>query len=141
MTSFRVATVADVGAMHRVRMSVRENALRNPDLVRREHYEAMLEREGRGWVCEIEGAIVGFAIADLARSNVWALFVDPAHERLGIGRRLHDLLLEWMFANGAERVWLSTARGTRAEEFYARAGWTAVGSEPSGEVRFERTRP
>lgn len=126
--------------MHRVRMSVLENPLRNPDLVQPHHYEAMLERRGRGWVAKLGGRIVGFAIADLERSNVWALFVDPEAAGRGIGRRLHDTMLDWMFAADADYVWLSTEAGTRAEGFYRAAGWRYVGLEPNGEARYEMTR-
>ncbi len=138
--TIRPATADDVPAMHRVRLAVRENRLNDPASIRPEHYLLMLERDGHGLVGEISGEIAGFAIADLSRSNVWALFVAPEHEGRGLGRALHDALLDWMFASGARRVWLSTSPGTRAERFYERAGWTAAGVEPSGEIRFEITR-
>ena len=136
----RAANVDDIAAMHRVRTSVRENALSDPARIGPEDYRGMLAREGAGFVCEVEGELAGFAIGDLARSNVWALFVDPRYERRGCGRRLLEALLASMFAAGAERVWLSTARGTRAERFYRAAGWREAGVEPSGEVRFEISR-
>lgn len=126
--------------MHRVRLSVRENRLSDPARVQPHHYRSMLNEHGRGWVAEVEGRIAGFAIADLSRSNVWALFVDPAFEGAGIGRRLHDAMLDGMFAAGAEQVWLSTDPGTRAERFYRSAGWRLAGREENGELRFERSR-
>ena len=121
-------------------MSVLENPLRNPALVQSRHYEAMLEQGGRGWVAELGGRIVGFAIADLERSNVWALFVDPEAAGSGIGRRLHDTMMDWMFSAGAGYVWLSTEPGTRAERLYRAAQWRYVGLEPNGEARYEMTR-
>jgi GNAT superfamily N-acetyltransferase len=127
--------------MHRVRMSVLENRLADPTLIRPEHYRAMIAENGRGWVAEVEGRVAGFAIADLSRSNIWALFVDRAQEGCGIGRELHDRMLDWLFDSGAERVWLSTDPDTRAERFYRRAGWAAVGEQSGGEVRFEISRP
>lgn len=138
--TIRVAVEADIPAMHRVRTSVRENALRDPESISREDYRRMLSREGRGWVCEADGRIVGMAVADLSRRNVWALFVEPAYEGRGIGRRLHDAMLDWLFDAGATHVWLSTDPGTRAERFYARAGWQYAGPEPNGEARYELTQ-
>jgi demethylmenaquinone methyltransferase/2-methoxy-6-polyprenyl-1,4-benzoquinol methylase len=135
----RRATVEDIAAMHRVRLAVHENVLRDATRVTPDDYQRMLERDGRGWVCEIDGAVAGFAIADHARRNVWALFVHPHHERRGIGRALHDALLGWLFEIGNADVWLSTQRGSRAERFYAAAGWTATQVLPSGEQRFEMT--
>jgi len=135
----RPARQSDIPEMHRVRMCVRENVLRDPSAVTPEHTREMLvsRGRGRGWVCEIDGRIVGFAVGDLRASNVWALFVEPGYEGRGIGRQLHDAMLDWMFESGAERIWLSTDGGTRAERFYRRAGWQAAGMQPNGELRFE----
>ena len=137
----RLATVADIPGMHRVRVSVLENRLSDPTLITPDDYRAMLTEHGRGWVAEVEGRIVGFAVADASRANVWALFVDPGAEGRGAGRRLHDAMMEWFFsAAGAGRVWLGTDPGTRAEGFYRAAGWRFAGMDPNGEVRFEMTR-
>jgi GNAT superfamily N-acetyltransferase len=133
----RIATADDIAEMHRIRLAVRENRLANPDTVRHGDYEARLAAAGRGWIATADGAAVGFAVADLARGNVWALFVDPAHEGRGIGRRLHDVMIEWLFASGVNPIWLSTEPNTRAERFYRRAGWVQVGIQPSGELRLE----
>lgn len=135
----RPAGEADVGAMHRIRLAVRENRLADPALVRPDDYRRLLGRDGRGWVAEVDGRMAGFAIADLGRRNVWALFVDPAMEGRGAGRRLHDAMMDWFFAQGVERVWLSTDRGTRAEAFYRAAGWQPAGDH-HGEARFEMSR-
>jgi len=129
--------VEDISAMHRVRLSVEENALRDPRQIRPEHYRDMLQQHGRGWVHEQAGEILGFAIADHSRRNIWALFVRPGCERRGIGRALHDAAVTWLFEIGNEPVWLTTEPGTRAERFYQAAGWRRVGTEPSGELRFE----
>lgn len=134
---FRRATVADITGMSRVRMSVKENILSNPALVTPESYRMMLEEKGAGWVCEIGETIVGFAIVDLSDANIWALFVDPDHDKKGIGRKLHDLMLKCSFEQDINKLWLSTGHGTRAETFYRKAGWQQTGKTDSGEVRFE----
>lgn len=136
----RVATRADFPAMHRVRMAVRENVLSDPARVQPSDYAAILDAGGRGWVAEVDGRMAGFAVADLAAANVWALFIDPGLEGRGVGRRLHDAMMDWFFAAGADRVWLGTDPGTRAEGFYRSAGWRPAGDEPNGEVRFEMSR-
>jgi len=123
--------------MHAIRLSVRENVLTNPSSVTHEHYQRLLTGSGRGFVCEEEGGLVGFAIADLEASNVFALFVSPAHERRGIGRSLLDELVLALKGERLVRVWLTTDPGTRAEGFYLTAGWTATGFTDSGESRFE----
>jgi GNAT superfamily N-acetyltransferase len=67
---------------------------------------------------------------------VWALFVDPAYEGKGIGRRLHDLMLEWYFSQTRDTIWLGTAPDSRAERFYRSAGWIQKGMHGK-ELRFE----
>ncbi len=136
----RIATEADIPEMHRIRLAVRENRLSDPESVRPDHYRALMDEGGRGWVAETGGRIVGFAVGDRPRSNVWALFVDPGFEGRGAGRQLHDRMMEWFFTSGADRVWLGTDPGTRAARFYEAAGWTPSGPRPNGEHRYEMTR-
>jgi GNAT superfamily N-acetyltransferase len=135
----RTASEADIPEMHRIRMSVAENRLSEPGRVQPDDYRVMLRDRGRGWVAEIDGRVVGFAVVDRSRANIWALFVDGAFERRGIGRALHDRMMDWLFATGAERAWLTTETGTRAERFYRAASWRHVGTE-NGEARYELSR-
>ena len=136
----RVATEADIPQMHEIRMSVRENQLSDPSRIQPDDYRTLLTQRGRGWVAEVEGQVVGFAVADQERSNVWALFVQPSFEGCGVGFRLHEVMLTWFFETGAEGVWLSTSPATRAERFYRSAGWRLVGQDAQGEMRFEMSR-
>jgi len=53
-----------------VRMSVKENVLSNPALVTYKDYVEYLFVRGKGWVCEINNIITGFAIADLQDHNI-----------------------------------------------------------------------
>lgn len=122
--------------MHRIRLAVREKRLVDPSMVQPDDYRRLLAENGRGWVAEAEGRIVGFAVADGTRGNIWALFVHPDFEGRGAGRMLHDTMMDWFFASGADSVWLSTDPGTRAEAFYRAAGWRPAG-EYHGEARYE----
>src|SRR5687767_10506637 len=110
--------------MHRLRMSVQENRLTSGVITEQDYADAL--SAGGGWIIEEDSEVVGFAIANAATANVWALFVDPAREGLGFGRRLHDAMIAWMSTQSVERWWLTTEAGTRAERFYERAGWTRV---------------
>jgi len=134
---FREAKIIDITPMHVVRIAVKENILPNPDLITAAVYEEFLTRRGKAWVCEIDGAVVGFAIVDLLDNNVWALFVHPDFDGKGIGRRLHDTMLEWYFSQTDETIWLGTSPNTRAEKFYRKAGWKEKTVMPNGEIRFE----
>jgi len=135
----REATKDDIKQIQRVRNSVTENTLSNPDLVTEQDCEEFILRRGKGWVCEIDKQIVGFAIADLKENNIWALFLDPKFEKKGIGQLLHKTMLDWYFTQTKEKVWLGTGFNTRAEQFYRKAGWTEVGTHGTEEIKFEMT--
>jgi GNAT superfamily N-acetyltransferase len=136
---FREARITDIPQIQVVRNSVKENTLSNPALVSDNDCENYLVVRGKGWVCEIDGRIVGFAIVDLKDHNVWALFVQPGFDRKGIGKKLHEDMLDWYFSQTDSTVWLSTAPNTRAEKFYRKAGWQEVGIHGKGEIKFEMT--
>ena len=136
---FRVATSADIAGIQIVRNAVKENTLPDPSYVSDADCEEFMNKRGRGWVCEIESVIVGFAIADLKENNIWALFIHPQHEGKGIGKQLHKMMLDWYFDQQKNSVWLGTAPKTRAEQFYRKAGWIETGVRPNGEIRFEMT--
>jgi len=132
----RAAEIADIPAMHRIRLAVKENVLRNPLAVQEADYIPYLTEKGKGWVAEVEHKIVGFAMVDLQGHDVWALFVDPGVEGQGVGRALHDLMLKWYFAKTDTPLHLGTEGGTRAEKFYRKRGWVEIGREPNGDLTF-----
>jgi len=133
----RKAVKNDIPQIQFIRHSVKENVLSDPGLVTDGDCLEYLENRGRGWVVEVQNEIVGFAIADLVASQIWALFVHPDFQGLGIGRKLHDTMLDWYFAQTDRKVWLSTAPKTKAEIFYRNAGWKETGPYGSKEIRFE----
>lgn len=136
----RVAEIKDIPQIQVVRNLVKENRLSDPNLVPDRDVEEYMFRRGKGWVCEINNEVVGFAIADLVDHNIWALFVHPGFEKMGIGKKLHDEMMNWYFTKTGKPVWLGTAPGTRAEEFYRKAGWKEVGVHGKGEIKFEMTK-
>lgn len=137
---FREAKIEDIKQIQVVRNSVKENMLSNPDLVTDKDCEEFLFERGKGWVCEIEDQIVGFAIVDLKDDNIWALFVHPEFEGKGIGSKLQKMMLDWYFENGKEKVWLGTAPNTKAEKFYSKSGWIKNGMHGTNEVKFEMSK-
>jgi GNAT superfamily N-acetyltransferase len=134
----RVATVLDIPQLQIIRNSVRENILNNPSLVTLADYTSYLTVNGKGWVHLVnEQTITGFAIIDTVKYSVWALFIDPAFEKKGIGRMLHQEMLNWYFGQNDKSLWLTTAPGTRAEKFYLNSGWKQTGINKSKELIFE----
>ncbi|MCG2611974.1 GNAT family N-acetyltransferase [Flavobacterium sp. SM15] len=137
---FREAQIADIPQIQIVRNSVKENTLSDPALVSDKDCEVFMFERGKGWVCEIDNRIVGFAIADLQDDNIWALFIHPDFEKKGIGRKLQEIMLTWYFEQPKEKVWLGTAFNTRAEQFYRKTGWKETGMHGSKEIKFEMTK-
>ncbi len=135
----RQAQLDDIPGMHRVRLAVRENRLTS-SAIREEHYAPEITITGRGWVVTEAEVVVAFAVGNREDKNIWALFVDPEHERKGYGRQLHEAMVEWLFAQDVQCIWLSTDPGTRAQRFYEAAGWCFRRILPDGEHYYELHR-
>lgn len=133
----RQATTSDIPQLQIVRHTVKENILSNPALVTDQDCEEYLTVRGKGWLCEIDDKVAGFAIVDLQEHNVWALFLRPEYEGKGIGKMLHNTMLNWYFSQTSETLWLGTEFNTRAEKFYRLQGWSEAGKNGSDEIRFE----
>lgn len=142
--TFREATAADMPGISHVRTSVTENALTPEQLSARGITNASVAaaflKDSKGWVAVHEGHVVGFSIADRAANSIFALFVLPGHEGCGIGGRLFELAVGWLWDNGAQRLWLTSDPTSKAARFYERRGWVAAGRSERGDMRYELTR-
>lgn len=137
--TIREAHIEDVEQIQFIRNVVKENMLSDPGLVTDQDCAEYMFQRGKGWVCEIDNQIVGFSIVDLKENNVWALFVHPDFDKRGIGRELHNIMLNWYFEQTTHNLWLGTAPGTRAETFYRMSGWNDIGMHGTKEIKFEMT--
>lgn len=63
----REAILEDIPQIQIVRNSVKENTLSDPNLVTDKDCEEFLFERGKGWVCEMENQIIGFANCRLER--------------------------------------------------------------------------
>lgn len=135
----RQAHITDIPQIQFVRNVVKENRLSDTSLVTDDVVEDYITKRGRGWVCEMNGIITGFSIISVKDANVWALFIHPEFEGQGIGKKLHDEMMNWYFQQTNTTAWLSTSPGTRAEKFYRQAGWIETGLYGKGEIKFEMT--
>lgn len=134
--TYREALVTDIPQIQYVRHTVKENILSNPELVKDSDVEDYITRRGKGWVAIVNNTIVGFAIVSTADNNVWALFILPEFENKGIGKTLHNIMMDWYFSQTQETIWLSTGTGTRAETFYRLKGWEDAGAYGTQEIKF-----
>jgi GNAT superfamily N-acetyltransferase len=137
---FRRAVPADIPQMARIRLAVIENVLRDPTRVTMQMYEDFLEKDGRGWVAQVDGETVAFSYANRIDGSIWALFVEPGFEGRGLARHLLALATNWLFSLGFAQVSLSTGAETRAERFYLQQGWQRDAAN-SGEVFFVLDAP
>ena len=131
----RRATEADRTRISEIRFSVKENILRDPSRVTHEMVTWFIENSGV-WLWEEDGKVLGFSAADTRDGTIWALFIDPAHEGRGIGRALFAKACDVLRKAGHTTGALTTQPGSRADRFYQRAGWKAIGTSERGERIF-----
>ena len=79
----------------------------------------------RGWLCELDSQVVGFAIGDHQTGEMWVIAVLSQFEGQGIGKQLLGLVEDWLFSQGWKEIWLTTDpdESYRAVGFYRHLGW------------------
>ncbi len=143
MTTIREMTAADLPAVFAVRVSTVENSITMREL--REKHDitpktlaAAMQDSVRGWVCEIDDRIAGFAMGDAATGEMTVIAVLSEFERRGIGEMLLARVRDWLFESGHKEIWLVTTHDPsfRAYGFYLSQGWTATGQIDDDEEKF-----
>lgn len=89
-------------------------------------------------VAFVDGEAVGFAMAQISESYVFALFVIPSHEDRGIGSKLLGYVEAALYRHGVREAWLCTDADekVRAVGFYRHLGWRETGFMEDGQLRF-----
>ena len=130
---FREMEQRDVCSCIDVRTSVRENHYSLEELRQAGITEAsvtrMLTTTHKGWVCEMDGHVIGFSMGNRSNGEFWVVAVLPEYEGRGIGRKLIELAVQWLRANGCAEIWLWTSPdvSTRAYALYRKSGWEDCG--------------
>lgn len=136
-------TVADLPDVFDVRVSTVENSVTMQEL--EEGYEltpetlaSAMQASAKGWVCELEGRIVGFAMGDNESGEMTVIAVLSDCERRGIGKRLMLKVQDWLFDSGHHEIWLVTTPDPsfRAYGFCQSLGWIATGIIIEEEEKF-----
>ena len=91
------------------------------------------------WVSTVNEEIVGFAMVDLESACLFALFVLPQYEGLGIGTSLTRTCEQALFARHSS-AWLETAEGSRAARLYRYLGWGEEAEIGGGDIRLQKRR-
>jgi ribosomal protein S18 acetylase RimI-like enzyme len=124
---------ADIGRCFEIRAQTRENGVSRAELelagITERSVADKLATTHRGWVCERDGEVVGFSIADRSNGELWVVAVLPGHEGRGVGTALVELAQRWLHDLGWAEVWLWTSAETptRAYKLYRRLGWQDCG--------------
>lgn len=143
---FRQMTPADIPASFLIRTAAKENPFPMEALtasgITPASVTQMLATTHRGWVCEVAGNVVGFAIGNRRNGEFWVIAVLQEHEGKGIGRRLMLLVQDWLWSEGWTKLWLVTGVApSRAFHLYSKFGWRDCGPVGEGvERRMELTR-
>jgi len=135
VVDYREATVADVAAMARSRLT--DPAAGRAD----ERMEAYLERKHHpqlalaprvAYVASVASAVVGYIAGHLTRrygcdGEVQYLFVTPEYRGTGVAARLLRLQARWFTQQGARKICVNVEPGNAvARAFYARQGATEL---------------
>lgn len=125
----RTIEPADAPALIELRGRTRENALSAETLaqmgITAESVAARLRSTHRGWLCEVDRCLAGFAMGDRQSGELWVIAVAPEFEGRGIGSQLLAAVERWLWSCGWEALWLWTDvdESRRAYSFYLRHGW------------------
>ena len=68
--TFREACSNDIAQIQLIRNAVTENMLSDPSLVTDADCADFINRRGKGWVCEENNRVLGFAIADFTDCQI-----------------------------------------------------------------------
>lgn len=144
-THIRVATEDDVESLFTLRTSVVQNHLSVEQMADLGITPQVLADSIRQapcvWMAEVDGQPAAFSMIDLAAGEVFAMFVSPAYENLGLGRQLMAVAEAALFEHHETLFLITDGRDEiRANGFYQRLGWTVVGAVEGDDVRYEKSR-
>ena len=132
---YRPATAEDVPACLVLRGRTRENAIPADRLAAIGITEASWSEDVRrgvlpGYVCTVDGAIVGYCFGEVGTGEVVVLALLPDHEGQGIGRHLLGLVVDHLCQAGHARLFLGCSADpcTRSHGFYRHLGWRSTGT-------------
>lgn len=141
----RAATADDVETLCAIRTSVVQNHLSLEQMADRgitpQVLVDTLNAAPCAWIAEVDGQAAGFSMVDLAEGEVFAMFVQPAYENLGLGRQLMAKAEAALFEHH-DRLYLVTdgRDEVRANGFYQRLGWCVADHVDGDDVRYEKSR-
>ena len=126
---FRAIQTDDVPDMFEIRIATWHNSDGREEMTKigitPHSVRQMLLDSHRGWLCEVDGRNVGFAIGNKETGEMWVIAVLNEFEGRAIGRELLRLVENWLGSQGWKEIWLTTDidDNLRAVGFYRHEGW------------------
>jgi len=138
---FRPMNSGDVPVIFDVTYSSREKSYTKEGLtaagITEDSVTAMLDvaHSHQGWLCEVDGKVVGFVMGNKDTGELWVLVVLPEYEGRGIGSKLYTLVIDWLISLGWKEAWLGILADIQVNGygFFKRRGW--VDDEMRGDFR------
>ena len=127
--TFREIQPDDMQAIFNVRVATWHNDRGLEELTKlgitHESVRQMMKDSHRGWLCEVEGRVVGFAMGNKKTGEMWVIAVLQEYEGKGIGKQLLSSVEDWLGSEGWKELWLTTDpdESVRAVGFYRHQGW------------------
>ena len=124
---------SDIVEIFIVRISTLDNSFSLNDLAAigkaKQSVSDWLDGSIQGWVCELSGKIVGFALGDRKTTEILVIAIYPEYEKLGIGRKLMSHIQNWLWSFGHSNLWLwsNFDKSVRAHGFYRKLGRVPTG--------------
>ncbi|WP_017445627.1 GNAT family N-acetyltransferase [Gayadomonas joobiniege] len=136
----REACRKDIPALKLIRQQHSDNPLPTSKAIPDICYQNYLTRYGKGWVACVDHKITGYVISSRKESSIWALFIDKKFQRQGQGSLLLTTAADWLYINGADKIYLATAINSAAEHFYQQQGWQRGDLLNNGQVTYSKIR-
>jgi len=106
--TFREIEARDIPKLFKVRTSTRENRMTMEALaetgINPESTSDALSVNIAGWLCEVSGKIVRFSMGNKTTGEMLVVAVLPEYESRGIGKRLMELIQQWLLSNGHTEI-------------------------------------
>jgi GNAT superfamily N-acetyltransferase len=128
---FRKMNSTDVSTAYEITLSTREQSFTREAMtavgITEESTVEMMDvtRSHEGWICEVEGKPVGFAMGNKDTGELWIIAVLPEFERQGIGSQLHNLTEDWLRSQGRKEAWLAVLQDVQVDgyRFFKNRNW------------------
>lgn len=137
---------SDIKEILDIRVSTKENHFSMSDLaevgVTPETIAEWLDSSVKGWVCEISGKSVGFALADSKTAEVLVVACYREFEKKGIGKALMYKIHDWLWSFDHDEIWLwsDPDPGIRAYGFYRKLGYAPTGETKRNDEKLKIKR-